>query len=157
MSSGQRLDWVTITRLLLGPDMALGLEASQATKACGSCGSHLAPDANFCRKCGRPREDQGEACRSSARRGGSSSSGAEQSRRRAASVPQKRHSLPNAPSDSEDEVTLEPESLKPVGALKTMSPYNAMSLDSRAVTFLSRAEEAFFEERSASLNCLGYS
>ena len=51
MSSGQRLDWVTITRLLLGPDMALGLEASQATKACGSCGSHLAPDANFCRKC----------------------------------------------------------------------------------------------------------
>lgn len=37
----------------------------------------------------------------------------------------------------QDEVTLEPESLKPVGALKTMSPYNAMSLDSRAVTFLS--------------------
>lgn len=96
-------------------------EASQATKACGSCGSHLAPDANFCRKCGRPREDQGEACRSSARRGGSSSSGAEQSRRRAASVPQKRHSLPNAPSDSEDEVTLEPESLKPAARKKHSS------------------------------------
>eukprot|EP00913_Durusdinium_trenchii_P025628 g24055.t1 len=63
-------------------------EASQATKACGSCGSHLAPDANFCRKCGRPREEL---------------------------------KTPNAPSDSEDEVTLEPESLKPAARKKHSS------------------------------------
>lgn len=67
--------------------------------------------------CGKPREVPAENRFPSRRSTGlagvsSGSSGAEPSRRRAASLPQ-RHLLPNAPaSESEDEVTLDPETLK---------------------------------------------
>lgn len=92
--------------------------------SCLQCGDVFMGDANFCRKCGRPREvpqsDRFNAGRRStaALANISSGSGAEISRRRGSS---QRHSLPNAPSASEDEMTLDPEVLKVSSRKKSAS------------------------------------